>query len=321
VTARRLMPLPLGGLSSTMKMHTNTSNDIEQEIEVLWDEASTYTGLEAIYDAEFGDLLDEYSRKAETIAQSSLQPWFAILEQAISWLAALHLALTTGSKPKTEELRVPWALTGAACSQAVAIRKLCLHGLDLPAKTVLRSLIETFNIFIVTTYDEELRRLYRQAKDFDQARNVWQQHFTEKKLQARLAKIFEEYEIELEVHDEFRQWQAQEKTAASQAVHVSYTAVLFATAPYPADRTTFQPGMFGSATLFSVRTLAQACKAIWFFSMVGFNLLIRANPKDGSHLYFPSKDDTGDKIVINGHFVLDRLVRKHWHEDQIPMDG
>jgi hypothetical protein len=303
------------------KMKTNNpTKNIEKEIEQLWKEASTFTGLEPIYDVKFGDYLNEFSLKRESITHQSIQPWFSILEQAISWLAVLHLALSGENGPKTEELRVSWALTGAACSQAVAIRKLCLDGLDLPAKSVLRSLIETFNILIITIHDEEIRHLYVQAEDFDQAYKIWRKYLTGKNANAQLAKIFEEYEIEIDVHDEFREWQSQEYTIVSQATHVSYLAAACATAPYPVDGSTFELGMFGSPTIFSIRTLAQACKSIWFFSMIGFNLLIRANPKDGTHLYLPSPDDTGGKILLNGYFVLDRLLRKHWEEDQIKID-
>jgi len=73
---------------------------------------------------------------------------------------------------------VPWVLTGAACTQVIAIRKLCLYGLDLPARAVLRTLIETLAVCTITTFDRDLRKHFMDAENFEQAKDVWKKHFT-----------------------------------------------------------------------------------------------------------------------------------------------
>jgi len=83
-----------------------------------------------------------------------------------------------------------------------------------------------------------------------------------------LQKFFKTHGFEEDLINDFKLWQQEETIAASQAVHPSYIAWVLATSPYPADKRTFKPGALGSATLFSVRTLAQASKTIWYYSMV-----------------------------------------------------
>jgi hypothetical protein len=295
----------------------SSNNNIIEEIKLLWIEVSSATGLEPMYDERFGNYLDERSKKTSIISQQYLQPWLSIIEQAISWLSVLYFVLSNNKGPKTEELRVPWVLTGAACSQAVAVRRLCLDGLDLPAKSVLRSMTETFNIFFITAHNEKIRNLYRQAEDLEQANIIWRKYFNRKKVLEYLSKIFDELEVESEVINEFREWQVEEYAVTSQAIHASYLATACATLPYPADRMMIEPGLFGSATLFSIRTLAQACKFIWFFSVLGLHLLMRENPENGKHLYLPSKNDKGDKTLLNGHIVLNQLILNHWYDDDI----
>jgi len=153
------------------------------------------------------------------------------------------------------------------------------------------------------------------AVNFEQAKDGWKKHFTTEKIHIKFAEIFKTHGFEEDLINDFKLWQQEETIAASQAVHPSYIACVLATSPYPADKRTFKPGALGSATLFSVRTLAQASKTIWYYSMVGFYFLIKPGTDGGPPLFEIPQDDKTKSIIVNGHFVLDQIVRKHWNED------
>jgi len=52
----------------------NMSAGIQKEDFDLWEYASAHTSLKAVYDPDFGKLLDQYSQEAEDIALIHLQP-------------------------------------------------------------------------------------------------------------------------------------------------------------------------------------------------------------------------------------------------------
>jgi hypothetical protein len=49
--------------------------------------------------------------------------------------------------------------------------------------------------------------------------------------------------------------------------------------------------------------------------MVGFYFLIKPGTDGGPTLFEIPQDDKTKSIIVNGHFVLGQIVRKHWNED------
>ncbi len=287
---------------------------IENEIELLWQVVAAQAGIESPYDANFGHFLDETGVESQKIAQASLQPWLSILEQEISWLGVLHLALTDAMDSTARHLQAIWALTGAACAQAVAIRKLCLIGVDGPAKAILRSLIETLDVCTAITYDAQLRQRFKEAVGFDDAKQLWRDEFTEKKMRKRLQQVYQTAALEPDVLTRVRDWLEEELTMGSQAVHPSYTAATFSARPMSFDPHRFPVGVFGECTPFSIRTLDQATKVIWLYATLGFNGLIEPDTATGLPLYVPNDKNLKDRHVNGGRGVITALVLRHWTE-------
>jgi hypothetical protein len=243
----------------------------------------------------------------------------SILEVGILWLAHLHLSLDREKELHARDcLLVPWSLTGFAVSQAVALHRLSLSGLDSAAKGNLRSLIEGLNALIVCLADEELSTRFRGPQSFEEARRLWYLDLSPKKLSARLSNIIRSFGLDEQAEAALQDWMRQEIELASQFVHVSYLAAVFTCKSPHVDDQMMRPAIFGSPSVFSVRTLAQAAKMIWFFSRIGFALLVRPQAADSEPIYRLDINDENDRIVVLGYYVYDELILDRWEDDITP---
>jgi hypothetical protein len=287
---------------------------IQEEIKQTWEEIIDQTGWDSLFEPDFGSVVDASGAKVEERTRVELEPWLSILEQEIKWLSCLFFVLDDYCDELDSDFRVPWSLAGAACTQATAIRKLCLCGLDLPAKAVLRTLIETLNIFVLTIKDRELLRSYR-AADLDSAREFWHKELGSRKLRAKLTELYTGLDLEPGLLAQILDWQRREVALASQAIHPSYTLSVFASMPPTFDSDMCKPGILGAATPLSLRTLSEASKTIWLHGRLGFRLLI--DPLDDTGvglLKLEGNKKQADRIVAYGYLVIDKLVQRHWDD-------
>jgi hypothetical protein len=265
------------------------------------------------YNPEFHNFLDQVSTKNEIEAKKALQPWLSILEQAIIFLSSLHIILSQAKeKSDNPELLSPWALIGAACAQTIAIRKLCLCGLDPCGKTILRSLIDSLNTCTIILYDPILRKRYQEAQDFDEANKFWFNYLRDKKVSQTLLEIYEKLGIDNSMQKYFDNWQQEEKQLLHQMVHSSYVAVAITSTTMLPNQKSYTTGIFGAPSVFSFRTLSFASQSIWLFSLVGYNLLIKPIKNNATPIFKPDPDEHFTKLMVSSRFVLDQLVRKYW---------
>jgi hypothetical protein len=269
------------------------------------------------YNPKFNLFIDQISKEAEKESRNNLQPWISVIDFAILWLSSVHILIEEDrSENDNPDLLTPWALTGAACSQAVAIRKLCMCGLDNSAKIILRTLTEALNTCTITLYDPSLRKQYQAAQDFNESYKVWNDHFRDKQIYTVLKEIMEKMNLDSEIQNLFLDYQKEEKRLLHQTVHTTYTAAAFASRVQSSDQRTFPSAIFGASTIFSVRTLAFACKSIWLFSLIGFRLLFK--PLDMSQpLLQPKPHNTWTKIIASSFFVLNETIPRYWDTDRI----
>src|SRR2546426_717725 len=201
------------------------------------------------YANDLGKTIDESgqttSRKVKKVNRARL----AILDEGILWLSVLPIALehTLGSDDRR---RAAWALCGTACSQAVAIRRLILSGLDIPAVVLRRTMSESLFKCIALIRQADLAKRFVEAQSDEEANRVWSQALRP----SRVEKVLAEVETELfgEAHDpneEFRTWRRVEFARSSQSVHASYISSVLASRPaelLSPDRHTF--GLLGVAS-------------------------------------------------------------------------
>lgn len=294
---------------------------IKNEINELWDYYTKKAQITSPYDNEFTKTILEIEKKAEKDATEKLNPWLQILEEGIQCLANLNAILDialTGSDGKSY-LRVPWALTGAACVQSVAIRRLVLSGLDSPARSIQRSLDEHLIACIVTLGKKELRKGFFEPDSPKEAKLFWHKQLTSKKIESHLNEIEKTIGIDSETRIAFNEFRKQEKAINSLAVHPSYVTSSLTTMPICLDETeTLRPGILGCASTLSIRTLDYACKTIWYFSRIGFILLFETF-SDQKPLFSLNPLYEMNQVVVIGREIYSKLVLKYWEEtDEYP---
>jgi hypothetical protein len=293
---------------------------INEEIDEVWKRVAKESGAQLPPITDMSAFLDEVAQESASIGRPKLEPWASILETGILWLAHLYISLDGEmQRYSSDRLCVAWALTGFACSQAVAIHRLCLSRLDPAAKGSLRSLIEALNVSIVCITDEELSTHFLKAQDFEEARHLWYLELSPKKLSVRLDSIIRSFGLDEEVSAGVQAWIHEELELASQVVHVSYPAAVLAGRAAHVDDQMMQLAIFGSPTSYSVRTLATAAKMIWFFSRVGFNLLMRPQTAGSQSIHRLNANDGNDRTVALGYYVYNELVDNHWEDDLLPL--
>jgi hypothetical protein len=299
-------------------MNKNTTKDfqdIRKEINVLWEQLQDVVSTNVGTPTDMAATLDEIFRETEKEAEEYLQPYIALVEQAVTWLCFFHLMLNSYLDEFEDTLKVTWALSGTACSQAIAIWKLCLLGLDAPAKVIFRSFVETLDTCIITLYDDELRLKYFEATDFDEANKLWQTHFSNRKVKEKYFKIFAEADLEQEFSD-YWNWREAERKVTSQAVHTSYLAASFGTLPFPADKRNLRPGFLGAPTLLSVRTLDNTSRIVVYFSFIVLHILEKIF-SDKMDLFRPNIESDLDKVVLKVQLLLYEMVQRYRYTDSL----
>jgi hypothetical protein len=179
---------------------------------------------------------------------------------------------------------------------------------------ILRSLIETLNIFTVTLYNPELRTLYQQAQDFPDANMLWKSNFNDRNIYKKLHEIMTSSGADEETLTFFLDWQKEEKQFLNQYVHSSYIASALSSEAPSFTKNSFPTAIFGAPTVFSLRKIDVCFKSIWFFSLLGFKQLVK--PVDKSiPLISIDQNDNWFKINKSTWYVFNHVVMKYWDAD------
>jgi hypothetical protein len=198
---------------------------IHEEIDKSWKRVAEEAAVQLPELTPMSAFLDEVAEEVASVGRPKLEPWVSVLEVGILWLAHLHISLDREMERHSDDrILAPWSLTGFAVSQAVAIHRLSLSGLDSAAKGNLRSLIEALNTLIVCLADEELSTRFRGSQSFEEARRLWYLDLSPKRLSVRLGNIIKSYGLDDEADAALQGWMHEELELASQLVHVSYLA-------------------------------------------------------------------------------------------------
>ncbi len=266
-----------------------------------------------------GATLDEIAVECRDSDLAHLSPWLEILELAIGWIGMLHLVFDEELEPDSEpQIRVAWALTGFVTTQSVGIRNLCLSGLDTPAKAVLRSLIEALSVLVVCMDDPALAKRFQDAKEPKEARTLWHSELSPKRLAEKIDRAVSSLELDTEVHTEMKNWLSQESELTSQTVHVSFIAAAYTCKSLHPDKM-MRNSIFGSPTLFSVRTMAQSCKTLFMLSRIAFRFM--AHPASGrvAPLILDNGNETHRSALL-AYETLCAITMNHWEEGEADIE-
>jgi hypothetical protein len=264
---------------------------------------------------EFSDLCAEQESKNRSEAAGGLQPWLGILELGIEWLTYVHLALDSkdGNEQQGTRHSVAWALTGSAVSFGLSLRSLCLSGFDTPARALLRSYVEVLLLCLAALHDENLAQAYKDAEDDAKVKTFWHTTASPKNLHGRIIQIEKSSGLDRRIIDSMTTFRRQEYEILSQSAHLSYVASYLASiAPVLGDADQFRPAIFGLATENSVRTVHYAATTTWYFSGIGYDLIL-GRDSSKSLLVFDKESEWQRRIAV-GRAVLLNVFRKYWGE-------
>jgi len=290
-------------------------SDIYGEIEREWVAHYRRMPCETPSRAEFSDLCA--AQETETRGQTSdgIQPWLGIFEFGIEWLTYIHIALDPENSVNQQRPchRVTWALVGAAVSFGFSVRTLCLSGFDTPARALLRSYVDALLLCLAVLHDEALAQAYMDAKDDAQVKTFWHTIASPKNLHKRIIQIEKTAGFDQETITAMTEYRRAEYEILSQSAHLSYVvSCLTSVAPVLGDPDYFRGAIFGLATENSVRTIHYAAATTWYFSRLGYNLILG---RDSSKclLTFDKESDLQRRIVV-GREVISSITIGHWEE-------
>jgi len=287
--------------------------DIEHEVQNLWEKFFSDAMCEPKNIREYASFMTEIERKAEFTAKEHLQPWLTIFETSIHWLSHISVVLDQCIHAGTDrnDLRSVWALVGASCAHAVAVRRLVLSGLDTPARAVLRCLDEHLMACLVMLDDSAVAQMFHASQDPKESRAFWHRYLQTKELRKRLSSIERKMDLSEEISVVMRAWRDEEIQMYSQAIHPSFlSAALAVKTPVAGDPEKYAIAILGQASAASERTLNFACKTIWYFSRVADFLLL--NDLEKLTALFKIEMNELHQTIIVGRNVIHELNRRYW---------
>ncbi len=290
-------------------------SDIYEEIEREWVEHYPNSGENPPPRTEFGDLCAAQETKVRGQTSDGLQPWLGILEVGIEWLTSIHVALDTenGVNRQRPCHRVTWSLVGAAVSFGLSLRTLCLSGFDTPARALLRSYVDALLLCLAVLHDEDLAQAYMDAQDDAQVKTFWHKRASPKNLHSLIIKIEKTTGFDQETIAAMTEYRRGEYEILSQSAHLSYAVSrLTSMAPVLGDPDTLRHAILGLATENSLHTLHYAAATTWYFSRLGYSLILG---RDKCLLTFDKESDWQRKIAV-GREVISSITMRHWEDRQ-----
>lgn len=157
-----------------------------------------------------------------------------------------------------------------------------------------------------------MAEIFQKAQNIDDANKFWYKKLRTKALRNCLNQIEKELGFDQDASRELREWRQEEIKIQSQALHPTYVSSAIAIrAICASDPDSCKTSLLGCASASSERTLNYACKAIWYFSRLGFLFLF--NEFNGKPPYIElKKDDEMYQMVLIGRDVLSKLNLKYW---------
>lgn len=294
--------------------------DIRAEALEAWTGGFADAQRPSQYDADFTAILTKREKECQDTAQRCLQPWLHILDDSIQWLANLAAILdrlnSSGCLGNAE--RAIWAMVGASCAHAVAVRRLVLSGLDTPARAEARVLDEHLCACIAFLHDRTLAATFQQCQSKDEAAQFWFKNLNTKALRKHLNAVERSVGLEPLVSVDMRAWRDNEVDWFSQAVHPSYLGAALTACTLSADNPNAHgPAFLGMASACSDRTLNFACKSIWYFACFGFMMLFNEH-NSSPPVISVDKEDEMHQMAVVGRYVIQRLNRKYWEHEIFP---
>jgi len=188
-------------------------------------------------------------------------------DEFLLWTVSLATALNFTRSPSGSPAAVYGALAGGISSLLFSIRSLVLSGFDVPAKILMRSVVEYADVLFLLFTRPELVPAYAGVESFEEANQFWHRHL--KSLKARKA-AYESLSPGAMAGGAFVDllgYQKQEEELMALSAHGAYVAAWMSSFPgSPAsveDGRIVWPGYLGAVSDHSTRTLDYVAYALF----------------------------------------------------------
>ena len=125
--------------------------------------------------------------------------WIALFDEFLGWYILLFEALDNHNRQVTEEAnaltdyeRSIIAILFKIIGDSFAFRLLIISGYDVAARTLLRSILEYFEVFVAIINDPQLAERFAETGDVDKANAFWHETFSKGKIDKKLAAAWQE---------------------------------------------------------------------------------------------------------------------------------
>jgi len=176
---------------------------------------------------------------------------------------------------------------GTISHESHGVLKLVESGLEGPARSLMRILVEHCCLALVLCSDKEKLLLYHRAQSPEDARDIWNKHLRPKTINADLKLI----ERKLSMHEEAHELRQDLYTLYTQFAHNSVIANLFGSVLTPLeDHNMFRSATYGYASASSVVPLVDLCTILIYTYTSFFRIIQEIHhfkiPTHGEHMPF-----------------------------------
>lgn len=289
----------------------------QEEAEKFWSRVATLMQFDGDFILEVEPLAAEIELEARETLRGRFPEYLYRYNFALEWMTWLWLALETDEKtaPPSSSTFAYVTLSVQAINEVLAIRRLVESGLDVPARVVLRSLVERLFTIILLAARPQLVAEFVAAEDLDVDRRFWSKYLRPNKLLRELSKIEREINPQFppELAEELRVWREGALNHLSKYVHPSYGASVVNYCPDVVRRPSGLPGLLGAPSTGRIIVLEETVRWIWHFALFIPEALALPRP-EGMPGYVFRKDKQADQRVLVGRQVLTMLVLTHWDD-------
>lgn len=194
--------------------------------------------------------------------------WFSYYSEALTAALIIQSSQDENKYQRSSINLISWRIT----AELIAIRKLVLSGLDVPAKQILRSMSENLDALSLAAVDSNFCADFVKDQDVEHSNKTWYKYISKGKVRSHVNEQLPANLRELlSHHEEFRK---QEETVLSAAAHPSFMSGFASLFPnYDEKNDEDDIGISPSFSLFSIRTIRYCSYRVMIHCFLDLSLL------------------------------------------------
>ena len=287
-------------------------SNINKEIQKTWNKYSKDFGLQDDKRENINDLILDTHQDNAKDAEELLSFWFILLDQGLQTLLLLDSCIKESTENNLGKPTIAFpSLVSRTCLLTVAIRTLVKSGLDLAARPIARSLLETIDLAIVTLIDEDFGNKY--FPDDLAAENhenlFWKQNIAWGKIDKKIEKHILQLGLNCENEQLFQWIREVGKESFSKDIHSSATsAFLSMLIPSLKSPGLLSRSVIGHVSIYSPELLSWVILLIYCF----MGIVIKTIMKDDVALTIQGIEfTTSSQNLFVAFFAYQEVVCNH----------